>query len=164
MEMNRTDLPPKPATVTPGNLPSWRPVPGSMALALAGIIIGLFILTLSPKMTVLVLVALPVAAVIFWRPDIGFLMTVAVIPFEALGSLTDTGPGAGAFSVSIIKILGLLTFVSWLVRYLMKRTKLVLTSELLVLIGLLGLAFSSGFFLQLHFQELAKRYLSNYFI
>jgi O-antigen ligase len=133
-------------------------------IVLLGIILGVVILAVPFKLAAATVLGSLVCVIILFRPDIGFLLTVSLIPFEMLGALTALGPSAGFTSISIIKILALLTSLSWLIQKLKTRAKLLTAPQLIVIIGLIFLAIFSFFFLETHFEKKAKLYLLRYVI
>ncbi|MCK4824299.1 O-antigen ligase family protein [bacterium] len=133
-------------------------------IVLLGVILGVVILTVPFKLAVATVLGSLVCVIILFRPDIGFLLTVSAIPFEIIGALTALGTSAGFTSISIIKILALLTSLSWLIQLSKTKVKVFFAPQYLVLIGLIIIAAASFFLVETHFEKTAKSYLIHYVI
>jgi len=131
---------------------------------LLGITLGSVILSIRTKFAILSVFGSLIFVLILFKTEIGFLLAVAAIPFEMLGALTALGPSAGFTSVSIIKILALITCLSWLIQKLKMRTEVLTAPQLVVISGLILIAVFSFVFIEAHFEKKAKSYLLSYII
>src|SRR6266566_3483648 len=85
---------------------------------LAGGILVMAATTLSPVIAGLAICGLLVAVAIMFSPSLGLLLTAGVIPIERLGRLTaDTN----MYTVSLMRIIGLLALVSFLVHAVYRK-------------------------------------------
>ena len=146
------------------NSNSMRQHTNKVLFIIAGIILGLVTLSVPWKFSLVFAVGRVVALLIMFNHSIGFLLTVAVIPFEMLGALSTLGPKSGVTSVSVIKILGVLTAFSWLIHTLRTKAKIVKAPQLSIIICLIGLGIISICFMDLHFNKKAYGYLLSYVI
>jgi len=138
-------------------------------LIVLGVFVGLAILFLPAKMSVMVVFGILIAVVILLRTDIGLLLTLGSFPFEVAGGLNLAFSNAAfqTINISAVKILGLLTAGSWAILFLRKKAKFVVTPQLLVIIGLIITGALSIFFGTYHgifFFKKGKNYLSFYVI
>lgn len=99
---------------------------------LAAAILLLVALAVGEKVFLVLVVVCIVGPVIWLKPEVGLLLTMASIPLEILGVLTDTNQ---AVTLSLAKLFGSLTLVAWVGRIALERRRPVLwTPEL----GFLG--------------------------
>jgi hypothetical protein len=90
---------------------------------LAGAILLLVALMIEEKAFLVLVVVSIVGPVIWLNPEVGLLMTMATIPLEILGVLTDTNQ---AVTLSLAKLFGSLTLVAWVGRIALERRRPVL--------------------------------------
>jgi len=96
------------------------------------VILLLVALMIEEKVFLVLVVVSTVGPVIWLKPEVGLLLTMASIPLEILGVLTDTHQ---AVTLSLAKLFGSLTLVAWVGRIALERRRPVLwTPEL----GFLG--------------------------
>jgi len=100
-----------------------RPSPFTAALAgaLGGALLVLVAVQASPAMLVLLLAGVGVAAAVLLHPWLGLLLCALVIPLERFGRFTDD---ASMYTVSVMRIAGLLALGSFLLHALIKRQRL----------------------------------------
>jgi len=122
------------------------PVP-LMALAcglVAGTTFVLLVSKTSPLLAVAVVVGLVAAGVIVLFPEIGYMLTVLVIPLERLGRFTED---SSAYTISVGRFVGLGALGALLLNALIRKWKLRFGSALAlyaayVLFGVLTVLFS----------------------
>ncbi len=136
---------------------------------LLGILVGVLLLSMPFKFAVITVIGILVVALILFSPETGFLLIVAVIPFEMLGVLTATGPEGGGVTgfqtLSIIKILAIFTLLSWIIKVLRTRTRIHFAPQLIVLAVLILVAifsYYSSTYSGVYFEKKAKSYLFFY--
>jgi len=118
-------------------------------------------------MSILAAVGSLIFVIILIRTDIGLLLTLAAYPFEIAGNFNLAGPDTAFQTVSVVKILGAITAISWLIHLVKKRDKIVFTFQLAVIIGLILTGIISIFFGTYHgdfYIKKAMKYLSMYII
>ena len=104
----------------------------------AAMLIPRAMVMIPPATASILLVATAVGVVIIWRPEIGFLLMVASLGVENM---------LIGVPVTIFRMLGVLTFGSWLVReFLAKRLSFTKTPQNLYLAGFIFTAILSIFF------------------
>jgi hypothetical protein len=81
----------------------------------------------SPVAGSLALLGAIVAGFIFLVPDLGLLLTAIVIPIERLGRFTND---QSAYTVSLMRIVGMLTLSAFLVHTALRRRKLVFAAPI----------------------------------
>jgi O-antigen ligase len=107
----------------------------------------LLALQASPLLAASALCALTVVGLIVAVPYWGFLLTAAVVPLERIGRLTNDSSLA---TISLMRIMGMLTLAAMLLHLLLKRRKLVITLPgvlytLYFVVGLLTLVHTRDF-------------------
>jgi len=88
--------------------------------ALGGLLVAAAGLTVAPVFALAVSFGLAVAAIIFLYPVVGLYLTAAVIPMERFGRFTDD---ASEFTISIMRILGVLVLGAMLFHLLTRRSR-----------------------------------------
>ena len=97
------------------------PFIAALAGAAGGALLVLVAVETGPAMILALLVALGVAAAVLSRPWLGLMLCALVIPLERLGRFTDD---ASMYTVSLMRITGLLALGSFLLHALIKRERL----------------------------------------
>lgn len=123
-----------------------RLVPAAIGAAAGSALVVLAALA-SPLIAAAALGALAVVGMIVAVPYWGFLLTAAVVPLERIGRFTND---SSLTTVSLMRVMGMLTLGALLLHLLMKHKKLVITLPgalyaAYFLIGLLTLAYTSDF-------------------
>jgi O-antigen ligase len=103
--------------------PWSRPALAASAGMVAGTALVIAITRSSPVAGVLALAGMAVAIAVFMFPMLGVLLCAAVIPMERIGRLT---PDSSAYTVSLMRIVGLLALGSLLAHVAAGKWKLVL--------------------------------------
>ena len=117
---------------------------GSLGLTVGGFALGLgFVIAaglLGPFKAFAAVAGIGVVVAIMLRPEWGFVLMIAAIPLERVGRLTSAD---SVVALSISKVFGVVTLVGWLLRLCLRRERVILTRDfvLLSLFGLIG-AFS----------------------
>lgn len=91
----------------------------------------------SAPVTLAALLAAAAGTVLLLRPHAAFLATVLVIPIERLGRLT---PDSAMYTVSLMRIMGLLALASFLVHALLRRGRIHLEPPLAIYFGFFAIA------------------------
>lgn len=112
---------------------------------LAGIVLVGLAADFSPMLTLTACVGLLVTLAVLSFPTFGLLLTALVIPVERLGRFTDDG---SAYTISLMRIVGVLALGSFLLHACIKKWKLNLGAALGLYLaywcfGLLSICFSS---------------------
>jgi hypothetical protein len=85
-------------------------------------VLFIFLATVSsPFFAVALLLGVGVMAAMFVRPFFAFLLTAFVVPLERMGRFTDD---SAVYSISLMKVLGVLALASMLVHWLLGRRRL----------------------------------------
>jgi len=88
---------------------------------LGGVLTVLLSNALSPMATLMMFLGIPVAGAIMINPQLGLMLTVAVIPIERLGRFTED---SSMYTMSLMRVIGMLALGSFLLHGLIKRWKL----------------------------------------
>jgi O-antigen ligase/polysaccharide polymerase Wzy-like membrane protein len=111
-----------------------RPAPraaapwGLLAPALAaGAALGIALVWLPPMLAVAAPAGLLVAWLVLRDPRLGLFFTIASIPLEAAGMVARLAP---SLTVTLTKVLALLTLAAWIVHLLLRRRTLLWTREI----------------------------------
>lgn len=105
--------------------PFPRTVPVPLLAAVCGLVAGTTLVLLageaSPILAAAVMCALLVAGAVVLFPELGFMLTAAVIPLERMGRLTDDNT---LHTISLMRFVGLLALGAFLLHALIKRWQL----------------------------------------
>jgi O-antigen ligase len=101
------------------------PLTRYLATSSAGLLLGAMMVYVSMQTAPMVTIAVPVAAfgafLLLRFPRWCFLLTVAVVPIERLGRLTDD---SSAYTISLMRIMGILALGSFLLHALVRRWRI----------------------------------------
>jgi len=90
---------------------------------LAGIAFTLLALSTSPVLAIAGVISLCIAVLIFFYPNLGLLMTIALVPLERFGRFTDD---TSEFTISLMRIAGILVLGMFLHRRLLEKKPIIL--------------------------------------
>jgi len=137
------------------------------ACVLLGIVFGIMLIILPIKMSILAVFGSIITVIILINTEIGLLLTIAAFPFEIAGNFKLAGANTAFQTISVVKILGVITALSWLIQLTKKRYKIVISPQLFVIIGLILTGIISIYFGTYHgefYVKKAMKYLSMYII
>jgi len=119
------------------------PISRNTLHVLVGVLGGMTFVTvasISLKWALLLIPGVVVTVLILLRPDVGLLLTVGTIPLEQMGALGFLSP---ALYMSVSKVLGMLTLVSWFLHLVLKKRRFHYDRQYLILGGYLLVALLS---------------------
>lgn len=138
-----------------------------MACVLLGVVFGILLIILPVKISILAVFGSIITVIILIKTEIGLLLTIASYPFEIVGNFNLAGENTAFQTISVVKILGVITAISWLIQLTKKRYKIVISPQLFIIIGLILTGIISIYFGTYHgdfYIKKAMKYLSMYII
>jgi hypothetical protein len=123
-----------------------------LLIVLGGIITGTLIVALFFTKALLLVLGLVVVFLIMMRPDIGLLLTVGSLIF---GYTTALLPEKFIVTMSVQKVFGILTFVSWVLNRSVKKSRIVELKDLLIPQNKILAGFILTIVISLFFAEMA---------
>jgi len=139
----------------------------TIAYIFLGIIFGAVILSVPTKLAIAFVLGCLIFVIILIRTDIGLLLTIAAFPFEIAGNFNLAGPDTAFQTISVVKILGIFTAISWLIQFVRKKDRILITPQLIVITGLILTGIISIYLGTYHgefYTKKAMKYLSMYII